>query len=181
MVKGAGLRYERFPVRIPRNIPFHFGFFAFLSLIIIYFRFEFFDWLPLIMYIFILNISQWFHSSAKPIQMKSSMTFIQCNRFEEINIVAAFRGMHVSPATHSYMYAWLPRKWNYRTDRRRTKWSLCAAMLFRRHKNCDCLKELMLALIDWYKTNFYIVLVNTLYLFTSIYFHLFIFTNKFVM
>ena len=35
-----------------------------------------------------------------------------------INIVAAFRGMHVSPAKHSY--AWLPRKCDYRTDTRRT-------------------------------------------------------------
>ena len=61
------------------------------------------------------------------------------------NIVTAFRGMHVSPAKHSY--AWLPRKRDYgtdarthrqtdgRIDRRRTKWSLCAAMLRRRHKN----------------------------------------------
>ena len=32
----------------------------------------------------------------------------------EGNIVAAFRGMHVSPAKHSY--AWLPRKCDYRTD-----------------------------------------------------------------
>ena len=31
------------------------------------------------------------------------------------NIVAAFWGMHVSPAKHSY--AWLPRKCDYRTDR----------------------------------------------------------------
>ena len=31
------------------------------------------------------------------------------------NIVAAFRGMHVSPAKHSY--AWLSRKCDYRTDR----------------------------------------------------------------
>ena len=30
------------------------------------------------------------------------------------NIVATFRGMHVSPAKHSY--AWLPRKCDYRTD-----------------------------------------------------------------
>ena len=34
---------------------------------------------------------------------------------ERINIVAAFRGMHVSPAKHSY--AWLSRKCDYRTDR----------------------------------------------------------------
>ena len=55
--------------------------------------------------------------------------------------MAAFRGMHVSPAKHSY--AWLPRKCDYRTDthtntdgrtdRRKTTWSLCAAMLRRRH------------------------------------------------
>ena len=61
------------------------------------------------------------------------------------NIVAAFRGMQLSPAKHSY--AWLPRKCAYRTDTqtgrqtdgqtagRRTKSSLCAAMLRRRHKN----------------------------------------------
>ena len=58
------------------------------------------------------------------------------------NIVAAFWGMHVSPAKHSY--AWLPRKCDYRThthrqtdgrtDRRWTKWYLCAAMLGRWHK-----------------------------------------------
>ena len=64
------------------------------------------------------------------------------------NIVAAFRGMHVSPAKHSF--AWLPRKFDYWTDRRtdghtdrqtdrrtdirRTKWSPCATMLRRRHK-----------------------------------------------
>ena len=30
------------------------------------------------------------------------------------NIVAAFRGMHVSPVKHSYVG--LPRKWDYRTD-----------------------------------------------------------------
>ena len=47
-----------------------------------------------------------------------------------------FRGMHMSPLKHSY--TWLQRKCDYRTDRRtdrrRTKWSLCAAMLCRRHK-----------------------------------------------
>ena len=50
-------------------------------------------------------------------------------------VVAAFRGMHVSPAKHSY--AWLPRKCDYQTDRRTdrpgTKRSLCSAMLHRRH------------------------------------------------
>ena len=54
-------------------------------------------------------------------------------------IVAAFWGMHVSSAKQSY--DWLPRKCDNRTDRhretdrRRTKWSLCAAMLRRQHKN----------------------------------------------
>ena len=54
-----------------------------------------------------------------------------------INIVAAFQGMHVSHAKHNYV--WLPRKCDYRTDRRRTKWSLYAAMLCRQHnKECMC-------------------------------------------
>ena len=34
--------------------------------------------------------------------------------FSKNTVVAAFRGMHVSPAKHSY--AWLPRKCDYRTD-----------------------------------------------------------------
>ena len=38
-----------------------------------------------------------------------------CNTGKNKNIVVAFRGMHVSPAKHSY--AWLPRKCDYRTDR----------------------------------------------------------------
>ena len=37
-------------------------------------------------------------------------------------IVAAFC------VTCKHSYAWLPRKCDYRTDRRRTKWSLCIAM-----------------------------------------------------
>ena len=45
------------------------------------------------------------------------------------NMVTAFRGMHVSPAKHSF--AWLPRKCDGRTDRRWTKFFLCAAMLCR--------------------------------------------------
>ena len=52
------------------------------------------------------------------------------------NIVAAFRGMHVSLAKHSY--AWLPRKCDYRTeartDRRQTKLSLWSALLRRWYK-----------------------------------------------
>ena len=63
----------------------------------------------------------------------------QCTALNTWNIVAAFREMHVSPTKHSY--AWLPRKCDYRTDRQRTKWSLCAAMLRRRHKNV--LKNIM--------------------------------------
>ena len=35
--------------------------------------------------------------------------------FKKLNIVAAFRRMHISPANNSY--AWLPRKCDYRTDR----------------------------------------------------------------
>ena len=36
--------------------------------------------------------------------------------YKKVKIVAAFQGMHVSPEKHSY--AWLPRKCDYRTDRR---------------------------------------------------------------
>ena len=47
---------------------------------------------------------------------KSDVTCI-CLLFDlRRNTVASFRGMHVSPAKHSY--AWLPRKCDYRTDRR---------------------------------------------------------------
>ena len=62
------------------------------------------------------------------------------------NIVAAFRGMHVSPAKDSY--AWLPLEsvttgqTHRRTDRRLTKWPLCAAMLRRRHNNISYSKSL---------------------------------------
>ena len=55
------------------------------------------------------------------------------------NIVAAFWGVHVSPAKNSY--AWLYQEsvttgqTHGQTDRHRTKWSLCAAMLCRQHKN----------------------------------------------
>ena len=42
-------------------------------------------------------------------------------------IVAVIWGIHVSPA--KYSYAWLLQNCYYRTDRRQTKWSLCAAML----------------------------------------------------
>ena len=51
-------------------------------------------------------------------------------------IVAAFRGMHVSHAKHTCSYAWLLRKceyWTYTRTDRRTKSSLYAAMLRRRH------------------------------------------------
>ena len=68
------------------------------------------------------------------------------------NIVAAFKGMHVLPVKHSY--ARLPRKCDYRTDRRTDRQTpdkvipmcpyalqatqLCVAMLCRRHnKNVD--------------------------------------------
>ena len=50
--------------------------------------------------------------------------------------MAAFRGMQVSPAKHSYASV-TDGQTDRRTDGRRTKWSLCVAMLRRRHnKNC---------------------------------------------
>ena len=48
------------------------------------------------------------------------------------NPIAAFQGMHVLPAKHSNV--WLPRKCDYQTDRRRTKWSLYATMLYSWYK-----------------------------------------------
>ena len=44
-------------------------------------------------------------------------------------IVAAFRGMHVSPAKHSYASVTDGRT-DRQTDGRRTKWSLCVAICF---------------------------------------------------
>ena len=70
----------------------------------------------------------------KDLQVAHGILFSNENK----NIVAAFGGMHVPPAKHSY--AWLPRKRDYRTDartdRQTPEWSLWAAMLRRRHKNC---------------------------------------------
>ena len=43
---------------------------------------------------------------------KVFITLVFCDLTK--NIVAAYQGMHVSPAKHSY--AWLPRKCDYRTD-----------------------------------------------------------------
>ena len=58
-------------------------------------------------------------------------------------IVAAFWGMHVSPAKHSSASVTdgqtdiqTDRQTDGRTDRRRTKWFLCVPMLCRWHKNC---------------------------------------------
>ena len=78
------------------------------------------------------------------------------NQTINTNIVAAFPGMHVLPAKHSYV--WLPRKCDYRTDthtqtdrqtdvltdRHRTKWSLCAAMLRRQHNKPECTNNMAL-------------------------------------
>ena len=56
-----------------------------------------------------------------------------------LKIVAAFWGMHVSPAKHNY--AWLPKTCDYRRDRQTHgqteagQWYLYAVMLRRRHKN----------------------------------------------
>ena len=76
-------------------------------------------------------------------------------------IVAAFQGMHVSPMKHSY--AWLQIMCDYRSDRQRdthththtdrcsTKWSLCATILRRWHKNdkqCYIICSNSLSVID---------------------------------
>ena len=88
-------------------------------------------------------------------------TLYWCHTFT-INIVAAFRGMHVSPAKHSY--AWLPRKCDYRTDtqtdRCRTKWSLCAAMHRRRHK-----KKILLCGLSksTFRDHFHIICLSDLF------------------
>ena len=49
--------------------------------------------------------------------------------------------MHVSPAKHSYESVT-----DGRTDRRRKKWSLCVAMLRRRHKNTNLVEDLEILL-----------------------------------
>ena len=46
---------------------------------------------------------------------------------DDTKMVAAFRGMHVSPAKHSYESV-TDGQTDGRTDRRRTKLSLCVAM-----------------------------------------------------
>ena len=54
-----------------------------------------------------------------------------------VNIVAAFRGMCMCRLRNIAMRDYTKKVWlpDRRTDRCRTKWSLCAAMLRRRHKN----------------------------------------------
>ena len=54
--------------------------------------------------------------------------------FMNLIIVAAFRGMHVSPAKHSSTSV-TDGRMDRQADRRRTKSTLCVAMLLRRHKN----------------------------------------------
>ena len=63
-----------------------------------------------------------FDFSEKSLTHRMNMTsisiyndFLHISVIHNDNIVAAFWGMHVSPAKHSY--AWLPRKCDYRTDR----------------------------------------------------------------
>ena len=59
------------------------------------------------------------------------------------NIVAAFRGMHVSPAKHTvamreyHQESVTTGQTDGQTDRPRTEWSLCAAMLRRRHNDLN--------------------------------------------
>ena len=68
-------------------------------------------------------------------------------------IVAAFRGMHVSPAKHSFGKC--DRKvWH---SDRRTKWSLCVAMLRRQHKNIVCCRKFCLLSCQFTKCNFHFV------------------------
>ena len=50
------------------------------------------------------------------VEQQKSSNWVIFRQKSFANIVAAFRGMHVSPAKHSY--AWLSRKCDYRTDRR---------------------------------------------------------------
>ena len=57
------------------------------------------------------NISISLETSCQTFLIFTNKTFC----FQSIYIVAAFRGMHVSPAKHSY--AWLSRKFDYWTDR----------------------------------------------------------------
>ena len=75
------------------------------------------------------NLPEWYCCGSHEKICKFSL-YLYINK-----IVAAFRGMHLSPTKQSYV--WLPKKCDYRTDtrtdRHQTKWSLCAAMLRRWH------------------------------------------------
>ena len=62
-----------------------------------------------------IKISEYFILQNEPLSSWITVSTI-CRGLCALNIVAAFRGMHVSPAKHSYV--WLPRKCDYRTDRR---------------------------------------------------------------
>ena len=53
----------------------------------------------------------WSEVHKKNIIYKISTQYVKACRIKVRNIVAAFQGMHVSPAKHSY--AWLPRKCDY--------------------------------------------------------------------
>ena len=68
------------------------------------------------------NLSELIYQLLLPVtnrSRKSNRSTEGCSKFK--NIVAAFRGMHVSPGKHSY--AWLPRKCDYRTDRQTDGWT----------------------------------------------------------
>ena len=92
----------------------------------------------------ISNIRKWISNIKNEFQILENEFQIFENRWYFLisEKLAAFQGMQVSPAKHSY--SWLPRKCDYRTDTRidrRTyrqtldKGSLCVAMLRRQHKN----------------------------------------------
>ena len=83
-----------------------------------------------------MQVHSW-HTLGKVISLQAcivSTFFFTTKQWITNNIVAAFPGMHVSPAKHGYV--WLPRKCDYQTDtrtdgwtdRRQTKWSLCDTM-----------------------------------------------------
>ena len=67
---------------------------------------------------FIIALALWVN--LKIINKNEFMTTLALGLYIRNNIMAAFRGMHVSSAKHSY--AWLLRKCDYRTDTQTHGW-----------------------------------------------------------
>ena len=61
------------------------------------------------------NTNTWKFQHLQYMHNTNTWKFQHLQYMYNTNIVAAFWGMHVSPAKHSY--AWLPRKCDYQTDR----------------------------------------------------------------